>query len=435
MSIVDVIRVPGGARLAGEVTVVGAKNSALKLMAAALLAPGRSVIENVPRITDILIMSDVLRRLGCEVSFEPETHGHGGEVTIDVPDLLAHEADYDLVRRLRASICVLGPLLVRCGRAKVALPGGDAIGSRGLDMHEAGLAALGAEITGEHGFVIASAPAGLRGAEIMLDFPSVGATENILMAAVLAEGVTVIDNAAREPEIVDICEMLNAMGAQIAGAGSPRLVVDGVSVLKPIRHRTVGDRIVGGTWAFGAAMTRGEVTVRGVRPEYLEVALDKVVSAGGEIMTEPEAFRVRMDRQPIAVDVSTLPFPGFATDLLPLAIGLAAVSEGTSLVTENIFDGRFMFINEMVRLGADIRVNGHHAAIRGRTRLSSAPVRATDIRAGAGLVMAALCADGITEISHVHHIDRGYPDMVADLAGLGVAVERSLVPDDPEYSF
>jgi UDP-N-acetylglucosamine 1-carboxyvinyltransferase len=435
MSIVDVIRVPGGARLSGEVTVVGAKNSALKLMAAALLAPGRTVIENVPRITDILIMSEVLRRLGCEVTFTPSAVGHGGEVTIDVPEMPAHEADYDLVRRLRASICVLGPLLARCGRAKVALPGGDAIGARGLDYHEAGLAALGAEVRSEHGFVIASAPLGLRGASIELAFPSVGATENIVMAAVLADGVTEIENAACEPEIVDICEMLVEMGAQITGAGTPRLTVEGVTALKPVRHRTVGDRIVAGTWAFGAAMTRGEVTVRGIKPEYLDVALEKVVFAGGEVMTEPDAFRVRMDQRPKAVDVSTLPFPGFATDLLPLAIGLAAVSEGTSMVTENIFESRFMFINEIVRLGAEIRVDGKHASIHGRDRLSSAPVRATDIRAGAGLVMAALCADGVTEIGQVHHIDRGYPDMVADLASLGVTVERATAPDDPEFSF
>jgi UDP-N-acetylglucosamine 1-carboxyvinyltransferase len=255
------------------------------------------------------------------------------------------------------------------------------------------------------------------------------------MAAVLADGITQIDNAAREPEIVDICRMLTEMGAKIDGAGTSTLVVEGVDALRPVRHRTVGDRIVAGTWAFGAAMTRGEVTVRGIRPEYLDNALDKVLSAGGEVMTEPEAFRVRMDRRPLAVDTSTLPYPGFATDLLPLAIGLAAVSEGTSLITENIFDGRFMFINELVRLGADIRVNGHHAAVRGRFRLSSAPVRATDIRAGAGLVMAALCADGVTEISHVHHIDRGYPDMVDDLARLGVAVERALAPEEQEFRF
>src|SRR5215475_4517385 len=288
MSAVDVIRVPGGSRLAGDVTVGGAKNSALKLMAAALLAPGRTVIDNVPRITDVLIMAEVLRRLGCEVTFggaiaEHGTApgiGHSGDVTIDVPEKLGHEADYDLVRRLRASICVLGPLLARCGTASVAHPGGDSIGSRGLDMHVSGLGRLGADVTSEHGFVNATAPYGLKGAEIWLDFPSVGATENILMAAVLAAGTTQIDNAAREPEIIDICMMLIEMGAQITGAGTSTLIVDGVDELHPVRHRTVGDRIVAGTWAYGAAMTRGEVTVHGINPEHLELALDKVLSAG-----------------------------------------------------------------------------------------------------------------------------------------------------------
>jgi UDP-N-acetylglucosamine 1-carboxyvinyltransferase len=429
MADVDVIRVEGGARLHGEVAVGGAKNSALKLMAAALLATGESVISNVPRITDILIMSEVLRRLGCEVSFED------GTVRVDTPAKPGTEADYDLVRRLRASICVLGPLLARSGYVRVAHPGGDAIGSRGLDMHVSGLARMGAEISGEHGFVIASAPDGLRGATIWLEFPSVGATENLLMAAVLADGITEIDNAAREPEIVDICDMLVEMGARIEGAGTSRLLIEGVRELRPVAHRTVGDRIVGGTWAFAAAMTRGQVTVRGVVPAHLEIALDKLVSAGAEIMTEPDAFRVTMDRRPMAVDISTLPYPGFATDLLPMAVGLAAVSEGTSLITENIFDGRFMFINEMSRLGADIRTDGHHAAVRGRDRLSSAPVRATDIRAGAGLVIAGLCADGVTEVANVHHIDRGYPDFVADLRGLGVAVERDVAPEEPSFAF
>ena len=423
------IRVKGGARLAGDVRVGGAKNSALKLMAVALLAEGRSVVANVPRITDIAIMGEVLRRLGCEVSLD------GGEATIDVPDEPGSEADYDLVRRLRASICVLGPLLARRGYVRVAHPGGDAIGSRGLDMHVAGLARMGADISGEHGFVIASAPAGLRGATIWLDFPSVGATENLLMAAVLAKGVTEIDNAAREPEIVDICTMLTAMGAQIEGAGTSTLRIEGVDALKPVRHTTVGDRIVGGTWAFGAAMTRGDVTVHGVRPEYLEIALDKVISAGGTVEAGDTSFRVRMDDRPRAVDIVTLPFPGFATDLLPMAIGLAAVSDGTSLITENIFDGRFMFVNEMVRLGADIRTDGHHAVVRGQARLSGAPVRATDIRAGAGLVMAGLCADGVTEVAEVHHIDRGYPDFVADLTALGVEVERGVAPDEPTFGF
>lgn len=423
MTDVDVIRVMGGARLAGDVSVVGAKNSALKLMAAALLATGRTVLTNVPRITDIAIMAEVLRRLGCDVEQDED------RVIIDVPEQLGTEADYDLVRRLRASICVLGPLLARCGHVRVAHPGGDAIGSRGLDMHVEGLRRMGADISGEHGFVIATAPK-LHGATIWLDFPSVGATENLLMAAVLANGRTEIDNAAREPEIVDICRMLIDMGADISGAGSSRLVIDGVTELHPVEHRTVGDRIVAGTWAFAAAMTRGDVTVHGIDPSFLEIALDKVATAGAQVDTAADSFRVRMADRPKAVDVVTLPFPGFATDLLPMAVGLASVSEGSSLVTENIFDGRFMFINEMSRLGADIRTDGHHAVVRGVERLSGAPVTATDIRAGAGLAIAGLCADGVTEIRHVHHIDRGYPSFEADLRGLGVEVERAAAPPD-----
>jgi UDP-N-acetylglucosamine 1-carboxyvinyltransferase len=427
MAGVDLIRVVGGARLAGDVSVVGAKNSALKLMAAALLAPGRTALTNVPRITDIAIMAELLRRLGCEVTME------GDRVEIEVPDKPGTEADYDLVRRLRASICVLGPLLARRGHVRVAHPGGDAIGSRGLDMHVAGLQRMGADISGEHGFVIATAPPAtgrLHGATIWLDFPSVGATENLLMAAVLAKGHTEIDNAAREPEIVDICAMLSEMGAQISGAGTSRIEVDGVDELRPVEHRTVGDRIVAGTWAFGAAMTRGDVTVHGIDHRFLEIALDKVATAGGVVETGPDYFRVRMAERPRAVDVVTLPFPGFPTDLLPAAVGLASVSEGSSLITENIFDGRFMFINEMARLGADIRTDGHHAVVRGKEQLSGAPVRATDIRAGAGLIIAGLCADGVTEIRHVHHIDRGYPNFEADLRSLGVLVERVPEPED-----
>ncbi|WP_432986406.1 UDP-N-acetylglucosamine 1-carboxyvinyltransferase [Dactylosporangium sp. CA-233914] len=423
MTDVDVIRVEGGTRLAGDVSVVGAKNSALKLMAAALLATGRSVLTNVPRITDIAIMSEVLRRLGCDVEQD------GDRVIIDVPEELGTEADYDLVRRLRASICVLGPLLARRGHVRVAHPGGDAIGSRGLDMHVEGLRRMGADISGEHGFVIATAPK-LHGATIWLDFPSVGATENLLMAAVLAGGRTEIDNAAREPEIVDICRMLTDMGADIQGAGTSRLTIQGVTELRPVEHRTVGDRIVAGTWAFAAAMTRGDVTVHGIDPACLEIALDKVVTAGGEVTTAADSFRVVMPSRPKAVDVVTLPYPGFATDLLPMAVGLAAVSEGSALITENIFDGRFMFINEMSRLGADIRTDGHHAVVRGKERLSGAPVTATDIRAGAGLAIAGLCADGITEVRHVHHIDRGYPSFESDLRALGVAVERAVAPPD-----
>jgi UDP-N-acetylglucosamine 1-carboxyvinyltransferase len=427
MAVVDLIRVVGGARLAGDVTVVGAKNSALKLMAAALLAQGRTVLTNVPRITDIAIMAELLRRLGCTVTMD------GDRVEIDVPEKPGFEADYDLVRRLRASICVLGPLLARCGQVRVAHPGGDAIGSRGLDMHISGLERMGAEVTNEHGFVIARADH-LHGGTIWLDFPSVGATENLLMAAVLADGHTEIDNAAREPEIVDICSMLSDMGAQITGAGTSRIEIDGVDELHPVEHRTIGDRIVAGTWAFGAAMTRGDVTVHGADPRHLEIALDKVSSAGGHVEPVADGFRVVVTDRPRAVDVVTLPFPGFPTDLLPSAVGLASVSEGSSLITENIFDGRFMFIHEMARLGADIRTDGHHAVVRGKAQLSGAPVNATDIRAGAGLIIAGLCAEGVTEVRGVYHVDRGYPNFVDNLRGLGVDVERVEAPDDQALS-
>jgi UDP-N-acetylglucosamine 1-carboxyvinyltransferase len=311
--------VTGGARLAGQVSVSGAKNSVLKLMAAALLAEGTTVLTNVPDILDVTIMGEVLRRLGCDVVRGDAT------VSITVPAMPAHEADYDLVRRIRASIAVLGPLLARCGEAKVALPGGDAIGSRGLDMHVAGLVKLGASVVSEHGYLIARASR-LCGASVWLDFPSVGATENLLMASALAKGTTVIDNAAREPEIVDLCEMLARMGAQIDGVGSSTLVIEGVETLRPVTHRTVADRIVAGTWAVAAVMTRGDVTVLGGRPEHLEMPLDKLGQAGATVQSVDGGFRVVMDRQPTAVDLVTLPYPGFATDFQPLFLGLNTVA-------------------------------------------------------------------------------------------------------------
>ncbi len=421
--------VTGGTPLTGRVRVTGAKNSALKLMAAALLAPGRSTIDEVPDILDVAIMSEVLRRLGCGVTYERSGEvGGGGRVVVDVPEDPSTETDYDLVRKMRASISVLGPLVARCGSARVALPGGDAIGSRGLDMHISGLERLGASIHSEHGFLVASAPR-LRGTSIWLDFPSVGATENLLMAAVLAEGTTVIDNAAREPEIVDICSMLTAMGARIDGAGSSTLTVEGVTALQPVTHSTVPDRIVAGTWAIGAVMTRGDVVVERAVAEHLAVPLDKLVSAGATVEVVPDGIRVAMAERPRGVDVVTLPFPGFPTDLQPMAVALAAVSTGTALITENVFEGRFMFVNELVRLGADVRIDGHHAVVRGRERLSSAPVLATDIRAGAGLVLAGLLTDGVTEVQDVHHVDRGYPDFVDLLQGLGAEIRRVERPD------
>jgi UDP-N-acetylglucosamine 1-carboxyvinyltransferase len=426
---VQCFEVTGGTALTGRVRVTGAKNSALKLMAAALLAAGRTTIDEVPDILDVAIMSEVLRRLGCGVTYERSGRpGGGGRVVVDVPEDPDTETDYDLVRKMRASISVLGPLVARRGSARVALPGGDAIGSRGLDMHISGLERLGASIHSEHGFLVASAPK-LRGTSIWLDFPSVGATENLLMAAVLAEGTTVIDNAAREPEIVDICSMLTAMGARIDGAGTSTLTIEGVDSLAPVTCSTVPDRIVAGTWAIGAVMTRGDVVVERAVPEHLAVPLDKLVSAGATVEVVEDGIRVAMDERPRGVDVVTLPFPGFPTDLQPMAVALAAVSTGTALITENVFEGRFMFVNELVRLGADVRIDGHHAVVRGRERLSSAPVLATDIRAGAGLVLAGLLTDGVTEVQDVHHVDRGYPDFVDLLRGLGADIERIERPD------
>jgi UDP-N-acetylglucosamine 1-carboxyvinyltransferase len=423
---VECFQVTGGTSLSGRVRVTGAKNSALKLMAAALLAPGQTVIDEVPDILDVTIMSEVLRRLGCDVSYE-RTGGGGGRVRIDVPDQPSTETDYDLVRRMRASINVLGPLVARCGSARVALPGGDAIGSRGLDMHISGLERLGATIVSEHGFLVATAPR-LSGTSIWLDFPSVGATENLVTAAVLASGTTVIDNAAREPEIVDLCAMLVAMGARIDGAGTSTITVDGVESLSPVSYTTVPDRIVAGTWAIGAVMTRGDVVVERAVPAHLAVALDKLTDAGATVEVLPDGIRVVMTERPRCIDVVTLPFPGFPTDLQPMAVALAAVSTGTALITENVYDGRFMFVNELVRLGADVRIDGHHAVVRGRERLSSAPVVATDIRAGAGLVLAGLLSDGITEVQDAHHVDRGYPDFVEQLSALGAQVKRTERP-------
>ncbi|MGO1525777.1 UDP-N-acetylglucosamine 1-carboxyvinyltransferase [Corynebacterium variabile] len=409
--------VTGGARLVGSVMVDGAKNSVLKLMSAALLAEGTTVLHNIPDISDVRYMVKVLEGLGCEAQID------GGSVTITVPAEISWNADIDSVRQFRASVCVLGPLTARCHHAVVALPGGDAIGSRPLDMHQSGLEKMGAVTRIEHGCVVAEVEA-LHGAEISLDFPSVGATENILMAAVLAEGETVLDNAAREPEIVDLCHMLKQMGARIEGEGSNTITVNGVPKLNPVEHRVVGDRIVAGTWAYAAAMTRGDITVGGIDPVHLHLVLEKLKLAGATVETYPTGFRVIQERRATAVDYQTLPFPGFPTDLQPLAIALCTVSEGMSVITENIFESRFRFVDELTRMGADATIDGHHVVIRGREQLSYAPVWSSDIRAGAGLVFAGLCADGVTQVNDVHHIDRGYPGFVENLCRLGAQVER-----------
>ena len=413
------LRINGPARLVGEVTVTGAKNSALKLMAASLLAPGKNTLHNVPQIKDVEIMSDLLMRLGCTVHFDRDSH----TMEIDVPQEPGHKAEYELVRKMRASINVLGPILTRVGIAEISLPGGDAIGSRGLDFHIAGLEALGATVKFEHGYIIATAPDGLVGATFELTFPSVGATENLMTAAVMAKGTTTLHNVAREPDIIDLGEYLISMGAKIEGLGSSTLTIEGVDRLNPASHSTLPDRIVTGTWAFAAAMTQGDITINGGRADHLEIPLDKLVAAGAVVTSTSNGFRVRMDQRPLAIDVATLPYPGFPTDLQPMAISLNSIASGSAIVTENVFEARFMFVNELRRLGANITVDGHHAAITGVPLLSGAPVAATDIRAGAGLVLAALVADGVTTVEDAFHIERGYPNFAADLRSLGADVE------------
>ena len=414
----DQFIVSGGARLEGTVKVDGAKNSVLKLMAASLLAEGTTTLTNCPEILDVPLMKKVLEGLGCEVVIE------GSEVRITTPAQPQSNADFDAVRQFRASVCVLGPLTSRCGHAKVALPGGDAIGSRPLDMHQTGLEKLGATTRIEHGAVVAEATH-LRGANIRLDCPSVGATENILTAAVLAEGETVLHNAAREPEIVDLCTMLKSMGADIEGEGSAVVTIRGVDKLQPTQHEVIGDRIVAGTWAYAAAMTQGDITVGGISPRHLHLPLEKLKSAGAELETYENGFRVRMDQRPQSVDYQTLPFPGFPTDLQPMAIGISAIADGTTVITENVFESRFRFVDEMLRLGADAQVDGHHVVVRGKERLSSTHVWSSDIRAGAGLVLSALCADETTTVHDVFHIDRGYPNFVENLQRLGATIERT----------
>ena len=421
-------RVVGGTALRGEVTVWGAKNSALKLMAAALLAVGRTRLTNVPAILDVTIMAELLRRLGCVVDYDAVA----GVVEIDVPERIGHRADYDLVRALRASTAVLGPLVARCGAADVAVPGGDAIGSRGLDLHAAGLAALGATVHVTHGFLVAEAPAGLHGAEIRLEFPSVGATENVLTAAVLATGTTRLENAAREPEIVDLADMLCSMGARITGAGAGVIEIEGVDRLTPTRHAVVPDRIAAGTWAFAASATRGDIEVVGGRSAHLAAALD-LVEASGATVTDPDwGFRVDSGgRRPLSFDVATLPYPGFPTDLQPFALACNAVAQGSAMITENLFEARFRTVQELNRLGAETRIDGHHVMVHGVERLSGAPVEASDIRAGAALVIAGLVAEGVTTVSGAQHIDRGYAGFAEALQGLGADVTRE--PDDDPF--
>jgi UDP-N-acetylglucosamine 1-carboxyvinyltransferase len=415
---VDRLLVTGGRSLRGELSIGGAKNSALKLMAAALLSEGRTVLRNIPDIADCRTMAEVLERLGAEVTRRDH------EVEIDPSGPLGMETPYELVRRMRASILVLGPLLARGGRARVAMPGGCNIGRRKIDLHIRGLQRMGVEFSYDHGYLVGEAGEGLRGAVVSLDFPSVGATENLLMAAVAARGTTVIENAAREPEIQDLAAFLVAMGAKVDGVGTPTIEIEGTDRFGPVAHTVIPDRIEAATFAVAACATRGDVLLRGARADHLDLVLAKLDEVGARVSVEEAGVRVSMENRPRSVDLVTLPYPGFPTDLQPPIMAVLATAEGTSIITENVFESRFMFVDELNRMGADIRTEGHHAVVRGVDRLEGAPVRALDLRAGAALILAALSADGVTEIADVEHVDRGYEDIDAKLSALGAEVSR-----------
>jgi UDP-N-acetylglucosamine 1-carboxyvinyltransferase len=401
------------------VRVSGAtKNLGLKQMAAALLAPGVTTLRNMDRVLDLDVMIDVMRAVGADVVWTGER-----EITIDTSGPLNPETPYELVTRLRASVNVLGPLLARCGEARVAMPGGDNIGSRPLDMHLRGLEAMGADLHVVHGF-IEGRVSRLAGARIVLEFPSVGATENLLTAAVLAKGQTVIENAAREPEITELAAMLNRMGARVLGAGSSTIEVEGVESLESVDAEIMGDRIETGTLLMACGIAGGEITIEGARIDHFELIALKLGEMGLKVSPTPDGIWARADERLQAVDVATLPFPGFATDFLPLVVALLATADGTAIVTENVFDNRLGFVAELNRMGADVRNEGRHAVIRGVPRLSGAPVRALDVRAGAALVLAGLAADGETVVLDPFHVDRGYSDLAGSLRALGADVER-----------
>lgn len=415
----DLIKVEGGYPLTGEVTVEGAKNSALKLMAASLMAPGVNTLNNVPNISDVHIMGKVLKRLGATIDVVDEH-----TLEIDTSNVDAWETPYELVVKMRASTAVLGPLLTRFGKAVVAMPGGCQIGARKIDLHILGLEALGVEFEVKHGNIYASTPNGLRGARVVLDFASVGATENLMMASVCAQGTTVIDNAAREPEIVDLATMLNDMGANIKGAGSPIITIEGVDELHPVTHKVVGDRIEAGTFLAIAGLCKDPITVKGFEPVHLGLVLRKYEQMGITIERGDHQATAYRNKPLKPIDIQTLPFPGFPTDMQAQTMCLLALADGNSIVTENVFENRFMFADELHRMGSDIDIQGHHALVRGVDGLSGAQVKSPDLRGGAALVMAGLVAEGTTIVSAVHHIDRGYENFVPKLQALGAHVER-----------
>jgi len=412
--------VTGGRPLEGTIRVGGAKNSALKLMAATLLAEGTYRLANVPRITDVSLMSDLLRATGAEVHWDEA--GADPVLVIEVPSVIEPVAPYELVEQFRASIVVLGPMLARCGEARVALPGGDDFGPRPIDMHLRGLTELGADFETSHGYIHATAP-NLLGARVLLEFPSVGATENLLMAAVRAKGTTVIDNAAREPEIADLCRLLNKMGARIEGSGSSTLTIEGVEELHSADHTVIPDRIEAATYLAALGIAGGELTVEGARHDHMAMLCQKLGEMGMRISPDADGIWAFSGRRLRSSDCSTLPYPGLATDFKPFLVALLATTDGVGIVTENLFSGRFRYVDELRRMGADIRTDSHHAVVRGVERLSGAPVKAHDIRAGAALLIAGLAADGETVVTEAHHVARGYDDIAAKLRGVGADVK------------
>lgn len=411
------LTITGGVRLHGKVRVSGAKNSVLKLMAASILGGTPSRICNVPRISDVSVMAETLRSLGAAVEES------GDVLTIDPAGVCAVEPPDDLIRRMRAGIQLMGPLLARFGKARVPQPGGCEIGSRPIDLHLKGLSMMGAHIREEHGFIVAEAGR-LKGCEILLDFPSVGATENIMTAAVLAEGTTVIKNAAREPEIVDLQNFLNMMGASIVGAGTDVIKIRGVDALGGTSYRTISDRIEAATYMAAACITRGDVEVTDVVPAHLDSVVAKLLEMGAEVEVLDTSIRVRMESRPRAVSIRSLPYPGFPTDAQPQLGAVMSVASGTSIIVETVFSNRFRYVDEIKRMGADIRIEGRTAIIGGVPALSGAKVKAEDLRGGAALVLAGLAADGVTELEGAHHIDRGYEAIEDKLSALGAMITR-----------
>jgi len=414
---VDKIIIHGGRRLKGRIEVGGAKNAALPILFATLLAPGEHHIDNVPKLRDIATVEQLLKVFGASLSRD------NGTLRVDATSVKSVEAPYDLVRTMRASVLALGPLLARFGRARVSLPGGCAIGARPINLHLKGLEAMGAKITLDHGYVEARASQ-LQGARIYLDTPTVGGTETLMMASALARGTTVLENAAREPEIVDLAEVLNQMGAQVEGAGSDTVSIVGSAELRPFRHRVMADRIEAGTFMVAAAMTRGDVLVAGAVPHHLEALISKLHEAGVEVDEVDGGVRVRGPRRIASVDIRTQPHPGFPTDMQAQFMALMTLGSGSCVVSENVFENRFMHVCELQRMGADITIDGHTATVRGVRKLCGAPVMATDLRASASLILAGLAAENTTEVSRIYHLDRGYERIEAKLAALGAAIER-----------